>query len=150
MVHFFNYDPADLEHGPGLSVNQTYVTEVNMVEYEGNRNDLMKNTAHNQSENKTFFYIDYQNSAWSNVKYNLERRYWEEFNMNRTMVNRCQSTPDRKQSPIDLCETHVNSDCKEHHQIRNRVSLNNERVILNVRVDALFDFLFMHRAVITI
>ena len=139
IVHFFNYDPTDLDHGPGSPMNRTYVFSENTVENEGFKSDvidLMKNKVHSRTGNRTFSFLDYQNSAWSTVKDNLERRYWEEFKMNRTLVNRCQSTPNRLQSPIDLCETYVNSECKEHHQIRNRVSFLNLKSDINVKLDA--------------
>lgn len=73
---------------------------------------------------KSYEYKNFEDNAWSTVRNSREYEYWKDFNMNRTLGNRCASTPKRTQSPIDLCETHVNTECHEHHQIRNRVSFN--------------------------
>ena len=93
-------------------VNTTTTTHVNET----------INKVMNKTITKSFEYTEYEGNSWTSVKPYEEKQYWKEFNMQRTLRNRCASNPWRKQSPIDLCETHVNTECLEHHQIRNRVS----------------------------
>ena len=97
------------------SLNNTTVTTTSYV-------NQTYDTIVNQTILKSIPYSEYEGNSWTNVKDSTEHQYWNEFGMNRTLVNRCNSSPRRTQSPIDLCETHINTECLEHHQIRNRVS----------------------------
>jgi len=74
----------------------------------------------NKTTTKSYEYTEYIENGWTTVKKSNEYNYWEIFDMNRTLGNRCGSEPWRTQSPIDLCDTHVTTECKEHHQIRTR------------------------------
>ena len=124
---YFNYNPNDDKYGPGQKRQKTWyynVTSKSSMDDDDNNNDDDNHIAM-ENENiimKSFEYLDYEGNTWIDVKNNEEYYYWQNFDMNRTLGNRCSSVPKRKQSPIDLCETHVNSECLEHHQIRNRVS----------------------------
>lgn len=107
---YFNYNPKDSYYGPGVAIEK--LLEYNSVDPETN-NTLYKNMT----------YLEYRGNSWSNRINGAEYSYWRGFDINRTLQNRCQSDPWRKQSPIDLCEDYVNAECYEHHQIRNVVSL---------------------------
>ncbi len=151
---YFNYNPNDLNYGPGKpqktiyryneteeTTITTYIDEIvettwmlkNVTNTTTNETSLVNTTKtryrskpvrtiQNKTIEKSFEYTEYQNNTWTNVRNSFEYQYWENFNMSRTLGNRCNSNPWRTQSPIDLCETHVNTKCSEHHQIRNRVS----------------------------
>ena len=68
-------------------------------------------------------YTHYEGNAWAKVNESPEFKYWDRFDgLDRNLRNKCDSKPNRKQSPIDLCEDIVNAKCFEHHQIRSRVS----------------------------
>ena len=126
-IGYFNYNPNDDKYGPGQKRQKTWyynVTSKSSMDDDNNNDD--DNHIVMENENiimKSFEYLDYEGNTWIDVKNNEEYYYWQNFDMNRTLGNRCSSDPKRKQSPIDLCETHVNSECLEHHQIRNRVSI---------------------------
>ncbi len=118
---YFNYNPNDINYGPGLPRENIYYYNETQEEIIVIDRELMTT---NKTITKNYTYVEYEGNAWSNVKDPYEENYWEKFHLNRTFGNRCSSSdPKRTQSPIDLCESHVNSECYEHHQIRNRVSL---------------------------
>ena len=100
--------------------NYTSLVNTTFVETITTKIQKTKNT----TITKSYVYKIFEDNAWSTVRNSREFDYWKDFHMNRTLGNRCASTPRRTQSPIDLCETHVNTECHEHHQIRNRVSFN--------------------------
>jgi len=62
----------------------------------------------------------YGPNSWGTVVNNPEHlRYIElEATHQRPLANRC--TGNTRQSPIDLCEHKINSECNEHHQTRTR------------------------------
>lgn len=130
---YFNYNPFDEMYGPGQLFQTLYYynetkSEITaaMKEKIGTTNINATNT-HSTFEPgtktilKSMEYNDYQGNTWDTVRDSLEYQYWNKFEMGRTLSNRCALSPTRTQSPIDLCETHVNMECLEHHQIRNRV-----------------------------
>ncbi len=150
---YFNYDPFDVNYGPGQATPKVYhynETKEETILIHEERNvttwtlenitdattkttslvnltkvqTILKATksTRNITIPKSLEYTYYDGNTWSSVRNSQEHQYWKDFNMNRTLGNRCDSKPWRKQSPIDLCEVHVNSKCGEHHQIRNRVS----------------------------
>ena len=103
---FFNYNPEDTNFGPGQVVEKLH---------ELSRKDPITNA--------TIFnnitYLDYEGNNWINNRNSDNYFYWESLKTNRTLDNRCYSDPSRQQSPIDLCDEFVNTQCFEHHQIRN-------------------------------
>ncbi len=108
---YFNYNPHDINFGPGIATDLVH-------EYTMTNPD---NT--NETITKEMKYKFFNSNGWSSVHNSYEYKYWKDFEgMDRAMGNKCEGGPTKKQSPIDLCETHVNAECFEHHQIRNRVS----------------------------
>lgn len=110
-ISYFNYNPFDEDYGPG---------QPSLDSYNYNDTTIENNLA--MSDTKTMNYTRYSENAWESVRNTLEYKYWAEFDMDRTLGNRCASDPWRSQSPIDLCPDVVNAKCFEHHQARNRVS----------------------------
>lgn len=136
--YYFSYNPRDLNHGPGKARLKNYTFS-----------EVISSGPWTIVQNKTINYTEYEENAWESVKHSLERDYWSTFSLNRTLDNRCGSDPGRKQSPIDLCPSHVNYKCYEHHQIRNRVSVcNYQRVSCTYQLTFYTAILF--RAEITI
>jgi hypothetical protein len=84
---YFNYDPNDAEFGPGIK------QEINQ-----------RGGSH------------FVRNGWKNVVGNTEYIRWKELSPthNRSLENKC--SLDNGQSPIDLCEKYINTDCVEHHQ----------------------------------
>jgi len=103
---FFNYNPKDADFGPGQAKEKYY---------EYSAKDLFTN----ETVVKNITYLDYEGNAWVSNQSSDNYFYWKSFSTNRTLDNRCNSSPDRQQSPIDLCNEYVNAQCFEHHQIRN-------------------------------
>jgi hypothetical protein len=114
----FNYNPYDANFGPGQPslLNFTYNETIPVASNSSSSNVM------NQTRTRIMNYTKYEGNGWESVRESYESNYWKEFDMQRTLENRCSSDPWRRQSPIDLCPTAVNSECFEHHQIRNRVS----------------------------
>ena len=110
-ISYFNYNPFDEDFGPGRPSLESYIYNDTIID-----NNLA------MSDTKTMNYTKYSGNAWESVRNTLEYKYWAEFDMDRTLGNRCASDPWRSQSPIDLCPDVVNAECFEHHQTRNRVS----------------------------
>lgn len=119
---YFNYNPYDIHYGPGNATLKMNSYNESKESSEIVQTESKNMTKKNTTVTKSYEYIDYEGNTWSSVRNSKEYDYWKEFDMNRTLGNRCNSNPWRRQSPIDLCETHVNTGCLEHHQIRNRVS----------------------------
>ena len=111
---YFNYNPYDTNFGPGVPSLH-------------NESIIIYNSTQNFTHTMNYTY--YENNTWKDVRDSTESLYWLKFDMGRTMKNKCESSPFRKQSPIDLCSEHVNAECLEHHQIRNRVSFSTLEVI---------------------
>ena len=67
--------------------------------------------------------VFYENMGWHRVKENPEHNRWKELWSihRRDLSNRCKV--ETKQSPIDLCDTHINYECREHHQTRTHVRM---------------------------
>ena len=110
-MSYFNYNPFDENYGPGQPSLESYIY-----------NETSIGNSLTMSNTKTTNYTRYSGNAWESVRNSFEYKYWAEFDMNRTLGNRCASDPRRSQSPIDLCPDVVNAECFEHHQARNRVS----------------------------
>ena len=114
---YFNYNPYDPYFGPGLPSTEKFIyNETTVIVRNDNNSTVLLN------ETKVMNYTKYQGNRWEFVRGSDESKYWEQFDMQRTLENRCSSDPWRKQSPIDLCPNIVNAECFEHHQIRIRVS----------------------------
>jgi hypothetical protein len=120
FTYDFNYNPNDASFGPGQPSLQTY-TYNDTISLVSN-NSTGGTVVLNQTVTRIMNYTKYEGNGWESVRDSYESNYWKEFDMQRTLDNRCFSDPWRRQSPIDLCPTVVNSECFEHHQIRNRVS----------------------------
>jgi len=114
----FNYNANDVNFGPGrpLLANFTYNETITVPSISANGTT----TFLNETRTRIMNYTNYEGNGWVSVRDSYEEKYWREFDMQRTLDNRCSSGPWRTQSPIDLCPTAVNSKCFEHHQIRNR------------------------------
>lgn len=108
---YFNYDPFDTNFGPGTPIQRSYV-----------HNETVTNGNFTLTYTRTINYTSYDQNAWALMNDSLEGKYWDTFETDRTLRNKCDSSPTRQQSPIDLCGNYVNAECFEHHQIRNRVS----------------------------
>ena len=74
---------------------------------------------------------EYGPNGWGDVKYSTDFIRYKELQgtLRRSLINKC-NWKNVKQSPIDLCESYINNDCKEHHQTRTHVSANNSVNIL--------------------
>jgi len=109
---YFNYNPSDANFGPGRPLPQTHIF-----------NETVTSDNSTLTYTQMLNYTSYEGNTWDSVAGDsLESEYWSTFEMGRTTRNKCESSPTKKQSPIDVCSDYVNTECFEHHQIRNRVS----------------------------